>query len=101
MLKGQAIDTTIKTVSIKDYLNGSVTISATPVIIDPKSYLKRVKVYDKDQNWVGTKPLIIDGLESLTVFLTPFKEPILDIMLYIKPNLDIILIIKPNLDIIL
>lgn len=43
----------------KDYAEGIVYITKKKVKLDPNSYTKRVKIYDKNGLWVDTKPLII------------------------------------------
>lgn len=47
-----------RTVSHKDYSKGSVNIIDETVELDPASYTKHEKIYDKDYFWIDTKPLL-------------------------------------------
>lgn len=59
MLHGETIDTAIKITGIKDYEDGSVTITKDDKVkLNREGYTRREKVY-KNNIWVDTKPLVI------------------------------------------
>lgn len=65
MHKGNKITTSLKIINEKDYRKGSVVIKPKNVTLDPLSYIKREKIYHNNI-WVDTKPLIINGHDSLS-----------------------------------
>jgi len=51
----------VKVSSCRDYTEGSVVIKTKEdVKLNPSHYSKRIRVYDKNNKWVGTKPVYID-----------------------------------------
>ena len=50
-----------KVSSFRDYTEGSVVIKTKKdVKLNPSHYNKRIRVYDENNKWVGTKPVYID-----------------------------------------
>ena len=78
----------VKVSSFRDYAKGSVVIKTKKdVKLNPSYYNKRVRLYNNNNQWVSTKPLIIN---------TVCKDIILyqnkDLIIYSRPKLNFILL---------
>ena len=60
MLFNQSDITTSKNNTITNYEKGYVLIEKKRVVLKHDSYTKREKIYDNNNIWIDTKPLIID-----------------------------------------
>jgi hypothetical protein len=52
----------IKTQTIRDFAKGSVTIEDIEAYVSSESYTKREKIYNSDNLWIDTKPLVYDNV---------------------------------------
>lgn len=58
----------IKTTSKTDWNLGQVIIASKDDIkISNESYLKRLKVYNLEDKWIETRPIIINGIDKKVV----------------------------------
>ena len=55
----------VRTESSKNYLEGFVNIKKSKLELNPFSYKKREKLYDKHNLWVNTRPLVLNDDEII------------------------------------
>ena len=63
MWGGEKIETAIKNIGYKDYVDGSVTVRKEKVTINSEPYNKRERLYENNIG-VDTKPLVIGRVRT-------------------------------------
>ena len=64
---------TNKSSTFKDWNKGSVIITDSPIILSDNTYYGRTKIYNKNNVWTDTSPIILNSIKCLNDLL---KTPI-------------------------
>ena len=65
ILDNKDVTTGFRKQSNIDWNKGHVTIEDIPITVRSDNYIKRIKIYDKSNKWIDTKPIYINELDAV------------------------------------